>query len=129
VPRFEAPLPIPAEMPPYYTRPDGTPVRVLHAREYSWRPATDVCIVKWGYEGMTPGPTIRVKPHQPAELAVLNELPERLYNAFLDPDNPIARHTPPSPILTKYSTLGPDPNLPPAPFDREPYSRSQNCLA
>jgi spore coat protein A, manganese oxidase len=125
VPRFHAPLPIPAEMPPYYTRPDGTPVWVLHAREHRWRPAAGVCIVKWGYEGTTPGPTIRVKPHQPAELAVFNELPERLYNAFLDPENPIARHKPPSPILAKYSTFGPHPKLPPAPFDREPYSRSQ----
>jgi spore coat protein A len=124
-PRFDTPLPIPAEMPPYYRRPDGTPVWVLHAREYSWSPAAGVCIAKWGFEGTTPGPTIRVKPHRPAEVAVFNQLPERLYNPFLDPFNPIARVTPPSPILAKYSMIGPHPNLPPAPFDREPYSRSQ----
>ena len=124
-PRFDTPLPIPADIPPYYTRPDGTPVRVLHAREYTWRPAAGVCIAKWGFEGTTPAPTIRVKPHQPGEVAVYNELPERLYNPFLDPFNPIARATPPSPIQTQYSTFGPHPNLPPAPFDQEPFSRSQ----
>jgi spore coat protein A len=124
-PRFDTPLPIPSQMPPYYKRPDGTPVWVLHAREYTWRPAAGVCITKWGFEGTTPGPTIRVKAHRPAEVAVYNQLPERLYNPFVDPNNPVARVTPPSPILAKYSPFGPNPNLPPAPFDREPYSRNQ----
>src|SRR3954471_24115325 len=31
VPRFDQPLAIPTELPPYYRGPDGTPVRVLHA--------------------------------------------------------------------------------------------------
>src|SRR3954471_5752789 len=124
-PRFEKPLSIPAELPPYYTRPDGTPVRVLHAREYTWTPAPGVCIPKWGFEGTTPAPTIRAKPHQPSEIVVYNQLPERLYNPFLDPNNPLARVSPPSPIETKYSLFGPHPTPPPAPFDQEPFSRSQ----
>jgi spore coat protein A len=124
-PQFNTPLPIPADRKPYYTRSDGTPVWVLHAREYTWRPTAGVCIPKWGFEGTTPGPTIRVKPHRPVELDVFNQLPERLYNPYVDPTNPKARVKPPSPILAKYSPFGPHPTLPPAPFDGEPYSRSQ----
>lgn len=125
-PRFDKPLPIAADLAPYYTQADGTPVRVLHAREYTWRPADGVCIPKWGFEGTTPGPTIRAKAHQRSEVAVYNELPQRLYNPYLDTYNPLTRIKPlPSPIEGKYSTFGPHPNLPPAPFDAEPYARSQ----
>jgi len=66
-----------------------------------------------------------VRPHRPSEVAVYNQLPQRLYNPFLDPLNPIARTDPPTPITTKYTTSGPDPKLPPPPFDAEPYARSQ----
>ena len=124
-PRFNSQLPVPADLPPYYRKADGSPVWVLHALEYTWRPAPDVCIDKWGFEGTTPAPTLRVEPHQAAEVTVLNQLPERLYNPFLDPSNPLARTDPPNPVLAKYSFFGPNPNLPPAPFDRAPYSRSQ----
>lgn len=124
-PRFEEPLPIPDNLKPYYKQKDGTPVWVLRAREYTWQPAPGVCIPKWGFEGTTPGPTLHVRPHQRSEVAVYNELPERLYNPFLDPYNPLARTTPPSPISTKYTFFGPNPVLPPAPFDAEPFSRSQ----
>jgi spore coat protein A len=123
--RFERPLAIPADLPPYYRMPDGDPVFVMHAREYTWRPADGVCIPKWGFEGTTPGPTVRVPAGRRSELMVFNELPERLYNPYLDPFNPITRLAMPSPIQGKYSTFGPDPNLPPAPFDAEPYARSQ----
>jgi spore coat protein A len=123
--RFAQPLPVPANLPPYYKAPDGTSVWVLHAQEYSWNPAAGVCIAKWGFDGTTPGPTLRVKPYEPSEVMVYNELPQRLYNPFLDPFNPLARVTPPSPIATKYTNFGPNPNRPPAPFDAEPFSRSQ----
>ena len=108
-------------MPPYYRQPGGKPVRVLHAREYTWRPADGVCIPKWGYEGFTPGPTIRAKAREPSELVVYNELPERLYNPYLDTYNPITRTKPlPSPIKGEVLDVGPDPDRPPAPYDADP---------
>src|SRR5918998_4473156 len=82
-PRFDTQLPVPADLPPYYRKADGTPVWVLHALEYTWRPAAGVCIDKWGFEGTTPAPTIRVEPNQRAEVDVFNMLPERLYNPFV----------------------------------------------
>jgi spore coat protein A len=123
--RFDTPLPVPADMQPYYRRADGTPVWVLNALEYTWRPAAGVCIDKWGFEGTTPAPTIRVEPNKRAEVAVYNTLPERLYNPFVDPANPLGRTQPPNPTQAKYSPFGPNPMLPPAPFDSAPYSRTQ----
>ena len=127
-PTFDAPLTVPAESTPYYKRPDGTPVRVLHAREYTWQPAAGVCITKWGFEGTTPAPTIRATPHQPSELFVYNHLPERLYNPFFDPSNPVAWLSPPNPTQPKYTLFGPTPTPPPPPFDAEPFSSSQYAL-
>lgn len=131
---FSDPLPIPQRIDPDYTipgssesleAPGATPVFVLHARQYTWRPAPGVCIQKWGFEGTTPGPTLAVAPHQRSEVVVYNELPETLYNPYLDPLNPVASTTPVAPNRTKYTMFGRDPERPPSPYDEAPYAMSQ----
>ena len=126
---FTDPLPIPNRLQPQYTKSDGTPVWVVHARAYTWRPAPGVCISKWGFEGTTPGPTLVVKPYERSELLVYNELPQSLYNPYVDPFNQLNWVNPISPIRTYYTAFGAPPTRPPAPFNAPPYAQSQYELS
>lgn len=127
--RFKDPLPIPNRLKPKYTKSDGTPVWMVHARAYTWYPAPGVCIPKWGFEDGTPGPTLVVKPYERSELLVYNELPETLYNPYVDPFNQLSWVEPISPIRTYYTAFGASPTPPPAPFNAPPYAQSQYELS
>jgi spore coat protein A, manganese oxidase len=128
--RFEDPLPIPNRLKPQYRKSDGTPVWVVHARAYTWKPAPGVCIPKWGYEDGTPGPTLVIRPHERSELLVYNELPQSLYNPYVDPFNQLSWVAPaPSPIRTYYTVFGEPSRPPPAPFNAPPYAQSQYELS
>ncbi len=126
---FTQPLPVPNRLAPTYTDPSGTdggrPVYVLHARAFTWEPVPGVCIPKWGFEGTTPGPTLTAEPGREVEVLVYNELPDTLYNPYLDPFNQLAWRNPPAPNRTSYTMFGPSPHRPPAPFDAPPYALSQ----
>ena len=128
---FQDPLPIPNRLTPTYTAPEqsttaaGTPVWVVHARSYTWRPADGVCIDKWGFEGTTPGPTLVAEPHEASELLVYNELPDNLYNPYVDPFNQLAWQQAIAPDRTHYTAFGPSPIEPPAPYDEAPYAQTQ----
>ena len=98
---------------------------VVHARSYTWRPADGVCIDKWGFEGTTPGPTLVAEPHQESELLVYNELPDNLYNPYVDPFNQLAWQQAIAPNRTHYTAFGPSPIEPPAPYDEAPYAQTQ----
>ena len=80
---------------------------VVHARSYTWRPADGVCIDKWGFEGTTPGPTLVAAPHEASELLVYNELPDNLYNPYVDPFNQLAWQQPVAPNRTHYTDVRP----------------------
>jgi FtsP/CotA-like multicopper oxidase with cupredoxin domain len=128
---FQDPLPIPNRLTPTYPTPEqptaatGPPVWVVHARSYTWRPADGVCIDKWGFEGTTPGPTLVAKPHQESELLVYNELPDNLYNPYVDPFNQLAFQQAIAPNRTHYTAFGPSPIEPPPPYDEAPYAQTQ----
>ena len=93
---FQDPLPIPNRLTPTYTDTDqrddraaGTPVWVVHARSYTWRPADGVCIDKWGFEGTTPGPTLVAAPARGVRTA-------RLQRAAGQPLQPVRRPVQPA---------------------------------
>jgi spore coat protein A len=128
--RFQDPLPIANRLKPQYFKPGGTPVWVVHARAYTWSPASGVCIPKWGFEDGTPGPTLVVRPHERSELLVYNELPSTLYNPYVDPFNQLSWVAPNiSPIRTHYTAFGEPATPPPAPFNAPPYAQSQYELS
>ena len=127
--RFKDPLPIPNRLKPQYAKSDGTPVWVVHARAYTWQPTPDVCIPKWGFEDGTPGPTLVTEPHERSELLVYNELPQTLYNPYVDPFNQLSWVSSISPIRTHYTAFGEPPTPPPAPFNASPYAQSQYELS
>ncbi len=127
--RFQDPLPIPNRLKPQYLKSDGTPVWVVHARAYTWYPAPGVCIPKWGFEDGTPGPTLVIRPHERSELLIYNELPQTLYNPYVDPFNQLSWVKPISPIRTHYTAFGKPSTPPPAPFNAPPYAQSQYELS
>ena len=130
---FKNPLPIPNRLTANYTDPDdpaGTPVWVVHARAYTWRPADGVCIDKWGFEGTTPGPTLVAAPaERVASSLVYNELPDNLYNPYVDPFNQLAWQQAVAPNRTHYTSFGASPVEPPAPYDEAPYAQTQYELS
>ena len=65
------------------------------------------------------------QPHQASELLVYNELPDNLYNPYVDPFNQLAWQQAIAPNLTHYTAFGPSPIEPPAPYDEAPYAQTQ----
>lgn len=60
-----------------YTYENGEKVFELIAEEIEWELVDGIFIKAWGYNGSTPGPTIRVYPGDQVRFRVINHLPER----------------------------------------------------
>lgn len=62
---------------PYRIQVDGTKLFTLTAEEITWELVNGIFIQVWGYNGSTPGPTIRVFPGDRVCIRVINRLPEK----------------------------------------------------
>ena len=60
-----------------YTYDDGIKYFTLIAEEIVWELVDGIFVRAWGYNGSTPGPTIRVFPGDKVCIRVINHLPER----------------------------------------------------
>lgn len=60
-----------------YTYDDGIKYFTLIAEEIVWELVDGIFVKAWGYNGSTPGPTIRVFPRDRVCIRVINHLPER----------------------------------------------------
>jgi len=75
LPAFVQALPIPPDLRPR-ERPESASLFELHERRFPHRFHPDLpASALWGYEGMFPGPTLRVRRGEPSLLRVRNELP------------------------------------------------------
>lgn len=62
---------------PYRIQVDGTKLFTLTAEEITWELVNGIFIQVWGYNGSTPGPTIRVFPGDRVCIRIINRLPEK----------------------------------------------------
>ena len=60
-----------------YTYDEGIKYFTLIAEEIVWELVDGIFVKAWGYNGSTPGPTIRVFPRDRVCIRVINHLPER----------------------------------------------------
>ena len=60
-----------------YTYDEGIKYFTLIAEEIVWELVDGIFVKAWGYNGSTPGPTIRVFPGDRVCIRVINHLPER----------------------------------------------------
>lgn len=60
-----------------YTYDDGIKYFTLIAEEIVWELVDGIFVRAWGYNGSTPGPTIRVFPGDKVCIRVINHLSER----------------------------------------------------
>ena len=93
-PPFTQPLPIPPALAPVAQRP-GVDVYRLSERKGVAEIVPGVRTPIWGYEGITPGPTILARRGRRAEVTFTNELrPEDEDTAYVNPDPPDPRTHP-----------------------------------
>lgn len=77
VPVYQIPLPRPPELAPSGTL-DGKPLYVITQREADVEIIPGLSTRIWGYEGITPGPTLRVRRGEPVVVRQINQLPHNV---------------------------------------------------
>jgi spore coat protein A, manganese oxidase len=99
-PPFTQPLPIPPALAPVAQHP-GVDVYRLAERKGVAEIVSGVRTPIWGYEGITPGPTILARRGRRAEVTFTNELrPEDEESAYINPNPPDPRTHPFIPATT-----------------------------
>lgn len=75
---------------PFVIQANGTKFFTLIAEEIMWELVDGIFIKAWGYNGSTPGPTIRVCPGDRVCIRVINRLPEKTsvhWHGLIVPNN------------------------------------------
>ncbi|WP_431028039.1 multicopper oxidase family protein [Lysinibacillus sp. LZ02] len=75
---------------PYVIQTNGTKFFTLIAEEITWELVNGIFIKAWGYNGSTPGPTIRVYPDDYVCIRVINRLPVKTsihWHGLIVPNN------------------------------------------